>query len=515
MGRCRYGLVAQMTVTIDLPDRTPAPPSEEITIGDVTDLQLNLDAKQPLDADLTAIAANGTSAAGLALLVAANAAAQRTALSLVPGTNVQAYDADLTALAARPQLSNSTSANLFSGSAPALLTPGAVSGDHDGDSNTGFGFGMFASATTAYASAAFGLGALSSVTEGHSNTALAYQALGELTTGIMNTAIGVDAGRLALTMNYNTIVGHHTLNGGAFTGEGGVFIGQQTARNFTSGDYMIWIGRNAGANSPATGSANCVVIGGVAGIAGSINGSVVIGKDAVVATAAITTSVIIGNSALYGGGTVNSNAIVGVETFFRASGGGGSSNSSLGYQTGYSIAGTGNTLLGYRAGYRGSNTTVNSAVCIGNLAGFNAVTSGDLYIGNSDALSAHLIWGNFGTQVLKLRANSLTLVELPNYATTQAASSGGHLEGVLFYDDSGYLRRVPASPNSDTFAAAVTFGSTFRSKGYTVATLPAAGTAGRRAHVTDATAPTYLGALTGGGAVTCPVFDNGSAWVSA
>lgn len=49
---------------------------------------------------------------------------------------------------------------------------------------------------------------------------------------------------------------------------------------------------------------------------------------------------------------------------------------------------------------------------------------------------------------------------------------------------------------------------------YTVATLPAAGTAGRRAYVTDATAPTFLGALTGGGSVVCPVFDNGTAWVA-
>lgn len=50
--------------------------------------------------------------------------------------------------------------------------------------------------------------------------------------------------------------------------------------------------------------------------------------------------------------------------------------------------------------------------------------------------------------------------------------------------------------------------------GYTVALLPA-GSAGLRAYVTDATAPTYLGALVGGGAVVCPVFHNGTAWVSA
>jgi len=34
------------------------------------------------------------------------------------------------------------------------------------------------------------------------------------------------------------------------------------------------------------------------------------------------------------------------------------------------------------------------------------------------------------------------------------------------------------------------------------------------AYVTDAVAPTYLGALTGGGTVVTPVFYNGTAWVA-
>ncbi len=50
--------------------------------------------------------------------------------------------------------------------------------------------------------------------------------------------------------------------------------------------------------------------------------------------------------------------------------------------------------------------------------------------------------------------------------------------------------------------------------GYTVATLPT-GVIGKRAYVTDATTPTYLGALVGGGAVTVPVFFNGTMWISA
>jgi len=50
---------------------------------------------------------------------------------------------------------------------------------------------------------------------------------------------------------------------------------------------------------------------------------------------------------------------------------------------------------------------------------------------------------------------------------------------------------------------------------FTVATLPAAGSAGRRAYVTDqlTTCAAIGAAPTGGGAVVCPVFDNGTAWV--
>lgn len=52
-----------------------------------------------------------------------------------------------------------------------------------------------------------------------------------------------------------------------------------------------------------------------------------------------------------------------------------------------------------------------------------------------------------------------------------------------------------------------------RLKEYTVATLPA-GILGDTAFVNDALSPTYLGTLTGGGSVKCPVFFNGSVWVA-
>lgn len=49
--------------------------------------------------------------------------------------------------------------------------------------------------------------------------------------------------------------------------------------------------------------------------------------------------------------------------------------------------------------------------------------------------------------------------------------------------------------------------------GYTVATLPAAGTAGRRAHVTNALTPVFGSAAVGGGLVLVPVFDTGTSWI--
>jgi hypothetical protein len=88
-------------------------------------------------------------------------------------------------------------------------------------------------------------------------------------------------------------------------------------------------------------------------------------------------------------------------------------------------------------------------------------------------------------------------------------------EGGVINWDSGDVT-ITQTGNLLAFAGAstaYTFDAPVRLKNYTVGTLPA-GTQGDRAYVTDATAPTYLGALTGGGAVVCPVFFNGTAWVS-
>jgi hypothetical protein len=99
-----------------------------------------------------------------------------------------------------------------------------------------------------------------------------------------------------------------------------------------------------------------------------------------------------------------------------------------------------------------------------------------------------------------------------NFAATQnytAAQAGCKIE--LSTIPNGALAQVVAL-TLDQDGTAI-FAAKARFKGYTVAGLPA-GTQGDWAFVTDAAAPTYNAALTGGGAVVVPVFYNGAAWVS-
>jgi hypothetical protein len=92
------------------------------------------------------------------------------------------------------------------------------------------------------------------------------------------------------------------------------------------------------------------------------------------------------------------------------------------------------------------------------------------------------------------------------------------------YDGSNYFSITVGATGGVTFNA-VGAGSAFsfsdkvsvnnpvNLKGYTVATLPT-GVQGDFCYVTDATAPTYLATVVGGGAVVTPVFYDGTNWVA-
>lgn len=89
-----------------------------------------------------------------------------------------------------------------------------------------------------------------------------------------------------------------------------------------------------------------------------------------------------------------------------------------------------------------------------------------------------------------------------------ASIAGGTTLRYFTFDRLGQL-----AVNQQTALATLDVAGTIRTSGYTVATLPT-GVIGMLAYVTDALGPTYLGTLTGGGAVKVPVFHNGTAWVS-
>ena len=162
-----------------------------------------------------------------------------------------------------------------------------------------------------------------------------------------------------------------------------------------------------------------------------------------------------------------------------------SSSTSTSQYIGWSISGVLELALYYAAPATlqlGANTATASATAIGQtIKGPNATgttsTGGSLTIAGGTGTSAG------GSVIISTAAT-----------TTQATAVTVNKDGVTTF------AKPPVLPV------------------YTVATLPATAAAGmvQGAHavVTDATTPTYLGALTGGGAVVCPVFYNGTAWVS-
>lgn len=85
---------------------------------------------QPLDSDLTAIAALTTTSFGRALLSQADAAATRGTIGVVIGTDVQAYDSDLAAIAALSTTSFGRSLLTQANAAAALATIGAAASSH-------------------------------------------------------------------------------------------------------------------------------------------------------------------------------------------------------------------------------------------------------------------------------------------------------------------------------------------------------------------------------------------------
>lgn len=170
-------------------------------------------------------------------------------------------------------------------------------------------------------------------------------------------------------------------------------------------------------------------------------------------------------------------------------------------------------------GFTPSSPTTSAVVLAGTLVIAN---------GGTGATSAAAARANLGAGTVTSVGGTGTVNGITLTGTVTTAGNltlGGALSGVsLTTQVSGTLpiANGGTGTTSTTFASLTTNvsgilpvanGGNGLGAAYTVATLPAAGTQGRRSWVTNALAPVFLAAPVGGGAVVCPVFDNGTAWV--
>lgn len=147
------------------------------------------------------------------------------------------------------------------------------------------------------------------------------------------------------------------------------------------------------------------------------------------------------------------------------------------------------------------------------LNAFNLVGSGNTCnIGSNQGGGALTLGAANATGAISMGISTVSqTVNVASGATTAVSTKTVNIgtAGVSGSTTTINIGSAVSGANSNTV-----MGGTLQMAAYTVATLPTAGTAGRRAYVTDALAPAFLTALVGGGAVRCPAFDNGTAWVA-
>ncbi len=154
-----------------------------------------------------------------------------------------------------------------------------------------------------------------------------------------------------------------------------------------------------------------------------------------------------------------------------------------------------------------------SAIAVGLSVANADGMGGSVYADNSSLYFAGPTGGvPFIINDSKIRMQTGKNIELSTGSISKNGNSGGLSFNSTTDVDGIFSQDLLVTRNATTTGIAV-FGSVARLKGYTVATLPA-GVQGDTAFVTDALAPTYLTAVTGGGAVVAPVFHNGTAWVT-
>ena len=189
----------------------------------------------------------------------------------------------------------------------------------------------------------------------------------------------------------------------------------------------------------------------------------------------------------------------------------------VGYQAGYNfLTGNGGDYFGYQSGYGTSVTTPSYNAGFGRESLFS-VGSGSFNVGIGRGALYSLVGGNYNTAIgyragYGTGSNALTSGSASTYIGYQTVGSANNNsnEMVIGYQAVGLGSNTTVIGNSSTTLTKA-FGVIVGTN-YTVATLPSASTSGvgARAFVTDALAPVFGSAVTGGGAVPVPVYVGAS-----
>lgn len=408
-----------------------------------------------------------------------------------------------------------TVANLTAGRAVSVLSLTSTNDSTVNGVTVGKGAGSVSSNT------ALGVNALSIVTTGGTNTAIGLNTLPKVTISSGSTAIGSSAlaNNTTNVATLGSITGGTGYNGGA---AGGPLVVQSSlSSGSTALTYpTLNITVNAsGAITVATIAVNGTGFKDITTVLTVTSAAMVAagfaaggsGFSIPVATLSSGGS----NNTAIGSGALNGNVTGGQNTAIGQTASGaittGSNNVIVG-QSAFATATTAtqNTIVGQAAGnsYNASNSAY-----FGYRAAVYA-TTGNNNCGAGSQVFPALLGGGNNTAYGSTAGGVLTTGSNNTYLgfNTQASGVAVTNEMSIGYGTVGSGSNTTTIGNSST-TATIVYG-TLNTSGYTVATLPTAGTVGRRTYVTDALAPTFLGVLTGGGAVKTPVFDNGTAWVA-
>lgn len=173
-----------------------------------------------------------------------------------------------------------------------------------------------------------------------------------------------------------------------------------------------------------------------------------------------------------------------------------------------STAVTGQTLTEWARIDSTGNLTIGSTTAYGKLQVANSQADGAQTVANAGLMFLQSGgWAQAGIWPLGSAGFAGSLV----FGTNNSGAVNTLTERMRIFSTGG----VSIGNTTDPGATNLSVTGTVNTGGYTVATLPTAGTAGRRAYVTNALTPAFGSAVVGGGAVVIPVFDNGTTWIVA